>query len=90
MKRQSDTEPSEWAIKIHLGVTIAAMIAAANLALNANAARPPSPPSHPEPGGRSLSSSILHRHFDIDLVGLCNRPAPVAPSPLSPNFKIPL
>lgn len=72
VKRQSDTEPSEWAIKIHLGVTIAAMIAAANLALNTNAARPP---SHPEPGGRSLSSSILHRHFDVDLVGLCNRPA---------------
>lgn len=65
MKRQSDTEPSEWAIKIHPGVTIAAMIAAANLALKANAARPPSHPKRGE-ARRALSSSILHRHFDVD------------------------
>ena len=63
-------------IKSHLRVTIAAMTAAANLVLRANAARPR---SHPNGGERSLSSSILHRHFDIYLTCLRNRPTRPAP-----------
>lgn len=50
-RRQSDTESSEWGIKINLGVTIAAMIAAPNFHLKANASQSGEP-------GRALSVLI--------------------------------
>lgn len=67
---KSGTESSEWGIKINLGVTIAAMITARNFHLKANAA----PPSQNH-GERRLSSSILHRHFDISFLHWSHRPS---------------
>lgn len=65
-KRDSDTESSEWGIKIYLQVTMAAMIAARNFLLKMNVTCPPSHPLPPRnQGKRSLSSSILHCHSAI-------------------------